>query len=263
MIVDLRENGGGAPAMVGYLVSAFTPKNANIYNVFHSRNGTESEAPDIYYARPRLDIPVYVLISARTGSAAEGFAYTMKAAKRATIVGEASGGAANPGDRVPLGDGWSVFVSSGSPVNPVTGGNWEGGGVQPDVIVPAAEALDRARLLALEALLVKASAGPTTTDSQWALEALKAELNPLASIGGLDAYVETYNGDLVVKRVGVALVMQRGLRPSSVLVPLGGGLFFVKGEPSRRVAFEKDAMGNVIALNLISPGGPSARFRPD
>lgn len=263
VIIDLRENGGGSPAMVGYLVSAFTPKDADIYNVFHSRRGTESEAPDIYFARPRLDIPVYVLISARTGSAAEAFAYTMQAAKRGTIVGEASGGAANPGGRVPLGDGWSVFVSSGSPVNPVTGGNWEGAGVQPDFAVPAAQALDRARLLALEALVAKAPAGPTAVDTQWALEALKAELDPPVSIGGLDAFVGTYNGDLVVKRVGTSLVMQRGRRPSSVLVPLGGGVFFVQGEPSRRVSFEQDAAGKVVALTQSGPGGQSARFRPD
>lgn len=262
VIIDLRENGGGSPAMVGYLVSAFTPKDAQIYNVFHTRDGTDDESPMQYFAHPRLDVPVYVLISARTGSAAEAFAYTMKAAKRATIVGEASGGAANPGGRVPLGDGWSVFVSSGAPVNPITKTNWEGAGVQPDVAVPSGEALNRARQLALEALLAKKPEGPTTIDTQWALEGLKAELTPLASIGGLDDYVGTYNGDLVIKRVGASLVMQRGRRPASTLVPLGDGVFFVQGEPSRRVAFERDAAGKVVALDLRSPGGPSARFRP-
>ena len=263
VIIDLRENGGGSPAMVGYLVSAFTPKDAKIYNVFHSREGTEDESPETYYARPRLDIPVYVLTSARTGSAAEAFAYTMQAAKRATIVGEASGGAANPGGRVPLGDGWSVFVSRGSPVNPVTGSNWEGAGVQPDVAAPAREALDRARQLALEALLAKQPGGPVATDTRWALEALKAERNPPATIGGLDDYAATYNGDLVVRRVGATLTMQRGRRPASVLLPLGDGLFFVQGEPSRRVAFERDASGKVVALQLQGPTGDGARFRPE
>ena len=262
VIIDLRENGGGSPAMVGYLVSAFTPKDADIYNTFRTRDGTSSESPREYFARPRLDVPVYVLISARTGSAAEAFAYTMKAAKRATIVGEASGGAANPGGRAPLGDGWSVFVSSGSPVNPVTGGNWEGGGVQPDVAVLSADALNRARQLALEALLAKKPSGPTAVDTQWALESLRAELNPPAAIAGLDDYVGTYNGDLVVRRVGASLVMQRGRRPAATLLPLGDGVFFVQGEPARRVAFERDASGKVVAMDLRSPGGPSVRFRP-
>ncbi len=262
VIIDLRENGGGSPAMVGYLVSAFTPKDAKIYNVFHTRGGTSDESPVEYFARPRLDIPVYVLISARTGSAAEAFAYTMQAAKRATIVGEASGGAANPGGRVPLGEGWSVFVSSGSPINPVTGGNWEGAGVQPDIAVPSADALTRAPQLALEALLAKAPDSPVAVDTRWALEALKAEINPPASIGGLDDYAGTYNGDLVVRRVGATLVMQRGRRPAAVLLPLGDGVFYVQGDPSRRVAFERDASGKVTALTQSSPNGQSARFRP-
>ena len=55
VIIDLRENGGGAPAMVGYLTSAFTPKDAKIYNVFHSRRGTRSEAPSDWYPTPRLE----------------------------------------------------------------------------------------------------------------------------------------------------------------------------------------------------------------
>ena len=73
VIFDLRDNGGGAPSMVGYLTSAFTPANAPIYNVFHSREGTESEAPEVYHPDPRLTVPVYILISARTGSAGEAF----------------------------------------------------------------------------------------------------------------------------------------------------------------------------------------------
>ncbi len=71
VIFDLRDNGGGAPSMVGYLTSAFTPADAPIYNVFHSRQGSTSEAPAVFHPNPRLEVPVYVLISGRTGSAGE------------------------------------------------------------------------------------------------------------------------------------------------------------------------------------------------
>lgn len=142
VIVDLRGNRGGSPHMVGYLVSAFTPPGADIYNTFHSRAGTLSEAPQERYAKPRLDVPLYVLIDARTGSAAESFAYTLKNAKRATVVGEASGGAANPGAEVAAGSGFFVFVPTGSPVSPITGTNWEGTGVLPDVRASSQAALD-------------------------------------------------------------------------------------------------------------------------
>jgi C-terminal peptidase prc len=148
LIIDLRGNPGGAPAMVGYLASAFTAHNASIYNVFHSRVGTVSEAPAEWYATPRVDVPVYVLIDGRTGSAAESFAYTLQQARRATIVGEHSGGAANPGRFFAAGHGFRVFVPTGSPVNPISRGNWEGTGVIPDVASSSDDALETALALA-------------------------------------------------------------------------------------------------------------------
>jgi len=74
VIIDLRNNGGGSPAMVGYLVSAFTKPDANIYNEFRRRDERFSERPGDFYATPMLDVPVFVLISARTASAAEAAA---------------------------------------------------------------------------------------------------------------------------------------------------------------------------------------------
>lgn len=157
IVIDLRDTRGGAPSMVGYLVSAFTPAGADIYNTFHARNGgTRSEAPDQPYGKPMLTVPLYVLINGRTASAGEAFTYTVKNAKRATIVGATSRGAANPGRFFEVGDGYAVFVSNGTPVSPVTKTNWEGAGVAPDIAVPASEALDKASELARKA---KSTAG--------------------------------------------------------------------------------------------------------
>ncbi|MFT4254937.1 MAG: S41 family peptidase [Caulobacter sp.] len=258
VIIDLRDNGGGSPAMVGYLSSAFTPKGADIYNTFKYRAGTESEAPKDWYPSPRLDAPLYVLISGRTGSAAEAFAYTLKNAKRAVIVGEASAGAANPGGPVPVAGGFSIFVSNGSPVSPVTGTNWEGDGVQPDVAVPSAKALDTARALALEAVL-KTASGPDAQDARWALEAVRAEASPPASKPLAD-YVGSYGGIEIVQVDG-RIGMKRGRRPVTVLLPLGGEAFTVQGEPSRRVVFERDAKGSVIAFEAVSSDGGGSRYR--
>lgn len=258
VIIDLRDNGGGSPAMVGYLTSAFTPKGSDIYNTFRHREGTLSEAPGDWYPAPRLDTPLYVLISGRTGSAAEALAYTLKNAKRAVIVGEASGGAANPGGPVPLAGGFSVFVSGGSPVSPITKTNWEGDGVQPDVAVPAAGALDAARALALEAVL-KTATGPAAQDARWALEALRAEAAPPATKPLAD-YVGAY-GAVEIVQVDGRLAMKRGRRPLTILLPLGGETFTVAGESSRRVVFERDAKGAVSAFEAIGYEGGGARFR--
>jgi hypothetical protein len=148
VVIDLRGNGGGSPAMVGYLASAFTPRGARIFNSFHTRDAVLSEAPGEWRKNPRTQVPLYVLIDGDTGSAAESFAYTLSAAKRATVVGERSGGAANPGRYFPTDVGLDVFVPTGSPRNPITGGNWEGSGVEPHVATPSAEALVRALALA-------------------------------------------------------------------------------------------------------------------
>ena len=80
-----------------------------------------------------------------TSSAAEAFPYTLKAAKRATLIGEATWGGANPGGFVEAGDGFSVFISDGLLVNPFTGTNWEGTGATPDIKVDATEALNVAQ----------------------------------------------------------------------------------------------------------------------
>ncbi len=253
VIFDLRDNGGGAPSMVGYLTSAFTPADAPIYNVFHSREGTESEAPAVFHPNPRLEVPVYVLISGRTGSAGEAFPYTLQGARRATIVGEASGGAANPGGMVPVGDGFAVFVSQGSPKNPNTGGNWEGTGVIPDVAVPWDQALTRAHTLALEGI---GAADNRRTDAAWALEAL----NATAQTGDLSAYVGAY-GEQQVSVVGDTLHVVRGRRPPVVLSALGPDLFTVVGDPARRVQFTRDGSGRVTTMDSVGFGGPGPRAR--
>ncbi|MDR0183857.1 S41 family peptidase [Lysobacter arvi] len=148
VIVDLRGCRGGSPNMVGYLASAFVAPGADIYNTFRTRGQALSEAPRVPYAAPRTKVPLYVVVDGGTGSAAESFAYTLQSAGRATVVGERSAGAANPGATIDVGDGFSVFVSDGSPVNPITRTNWERTGVVPNVAATSLDALDAALRLA-------------------------------------------------------------------------------------------------------------------
>lgn len=259
LIVDLRANGGGSPAMVGYLASAFVAPGRDVYNVFHGGEGTESEAPGEAYPRPRTDLPVFVLTSGRTGSAAEALAYTLQAAGRATIVGEASAGAANPGGEIEVGDGFSIFVSTGSPRNPLTGGNWEGTGVVPEVPVPAEEAFDAAYALALRAALERIPEAERI-DARWALEAAEADPALAASLDPT-AYAGDYEGWIIAGGNG-ALILRRGRRPEQRLVPLGDDLFFVEGLPDVRYAFLRDASGTVATLEQrINDGSVARRTR--
>ena len=89
------------------------------------------------------DAKIYVLTSGASGSAAEHFALAMKHTKRGTLVGDATGGANHFGYGEELGGGFQAFIPVGRTYDPVTGKDWEGDGVAPDIAVPAAEALVR------------------------------------------------------------------------------------------------------------------------
>jgi C-terminal processing protease CtpA/Prc len=90
------------------------------------------------------DVPVYVLTSRSTFSAAEEFCYDLKNLGRATLVGETTGGGAHPGSTHDIEGILAVFIPHGRAINPITKTNWEGVGVEPDVKVPAEQALDTA-----------------------------------------------------------------------------------------------------------------------
>lgn len=154
LIIDLRLNSGGDPDTVAFLCTYFFAERVHLNDIYwRHENETRQSWTRTRVSGPRyLDKPIYVLTSAQTASGAEELGYDLQAQKRATIVGETTWGGANPGGPFALGGGFVVWVSTGRSINPLTGGNWEGVGVKPDVPVPAARALHVAHLAALRAL---------------------------------------------------------------------------------------------------------------
>lgn len=166
IIIDLRRNGGGDPRSVAYLLSFLLPPDTHV-NDFVSRNeGTDtfrrSSFRTIPVATDLQSTPVSVLVSGRTFSGGEEFAYDITALKRGVLLGEVTGGGANPGGMWPISPDLSLFVPDGRAENPVTKTNWEGVGVAPDVAAPAGEALR----VALSQLGVQAAAGEVDALSQ-------------------------------------------------------------------------------------------------
>ena len=155
LIIDVRRNGGGEPSMVAAVCSYLMPTN-KLINKFYWRPQNRwdefrtSRVRGVHYGTTR---PVYVLTSDRTFSAAEEFAYDLQTQKRGEVVGDTTGGGAHPGGYRRVTEHFGVWVPSGRAVNPVTGTNWEGTGVRPDLPVPAADALRASHLRALERLL--------------------------------------------------------------------------------------------------------------
>jgi C-terminal processing protease CtpA/Prc len=101
--------------------------------------------------------PVYILTSNRTFSAAEEFTYNLKNLKRAVIVGETTGGGAHPGGVRRITDHFGIWLPTGRAINPITGTNWEGVGIAPDIAVDPTDALRAAHLDALKKILSTAT----------------------------------------------------------------------------------------------------------
>ncbi len=157
LIFDLRENHGGDPNMVDFMVSYLFRQSTHV-NDLTNRHDNETHQ---YWTLPwvpgarLIDQPVYVLTSHQTFSGGEEFTFDLQTQKRATIVGETTGGGAHPVRGLSAGDHFSIGVPFGRPINPVTHGDWEGKGVEPDIKVSAADALATAQKLATDKLATK------------------------------------------------------------------------------------------------------------
>lgn len=151
MVFDLRDNGGGSPEMIRFLSSYLFDKPTHL-NSFYDRTNNKTEEFWTLESVPGKkfgeSLPVYVLTSHYTFSGAEEFSYNLLNLKRATIVGETTGGGAHPVMRVGLAAGLSMMVPFARAENPITKTNWEGVGVQPHVQVAASQALEKAKELA-------------------------------------------------------------------------------------------------------------------
>jgi hypothetical protein len=155
LIVDLRQNGGGTPAMIALLSSYLFDKRTHLNDIYsRPDNRTEEFWTQETVTGKRFGgtKPVYVLTSRRTFSGAEEFTYNLKNLKRATIIGEVTGGGAHPTNIHRLNEQFMIGVPFARAINPITNTNWEGTGVQPDIEVPAAQALKTAHLAALQSV---------------------------------------------------------------------------------------------------------------
>lgn len=180
LIIDLRKNRGGDPAMVALLASYFFDNEpVELTGLYWrpidslQRSFTLAYVPGKRY----LNKDVYILTSKDTFSAGEAFAYDLKNMRRATIIGETTGGGANPRTGYPINQNFIVFVPTGRAVSPITKTNWEGVGVKPDMEVPAEQALNTAHLAALKKLMERNTEAALEDEIKSAIVTIQREMN--------------------------------------------------------------------------------------
>ena len=154
IVLDVRDNEGGDGSSVALATSYLLPPEPRLLAIYRYRadiapgeNWTWGNLPhesDGHF-RPLVDKPACVLVSTKTFSAAEEFAYNLQQLNRAIIVGERTRGGAHPSKRHVIGAGFVLSLPIAETINPISNTNWEGVGVIPDILCAREESLNLAR----------------------------------------------------------------------------------------------------------------------
>jgi C-terminal processing protease CtpA/Prc len=148
LIIDVRACLGGSPDAVALLCSYLFDDEPVLMNSLIDRSGQAAQSWTQAWVPGRrfgIDKPVAILTSGTTFSGAEELAYDLQQAGRATIIGEQTGGGANPRQGYRVHPHLEATIPVARPSNPTSGTNWELVGVTPDIPIDSAQALDRAR----------------------------------------------------------------------------------------------------------------------
>lgn len=258
LIIDLRNNGGGWGDMVAFMCSYFFDGEELVLLMTgysrpedrHYQSWTVPYVPGKYMP----DIPLFILTSKSTFSAAEEFCYDLKYLERATIVGETTRGGAHPIDLKILDDNLLLQLPEWRSIHPVTRTNWEGVGVEPDIEVPAEEAFDVAYLKALEELRKGAANSSEKASYQWYIDGYKARIDPVpVDAEKLTLYVGKYGSYSISLEDGV-LYYQRGDRAKYRMISMSEKLFVIDEVSDRRLKFLVEDAGTKGLLVLYNSG---------
>ena len=261
LIIDLRENGGGSPEMVQFLCSYFLENPRKHLNSFYYKEKDKTTQYWTYTYLPgkRLDkVDLYLLTSKKTFSAAEEFSYNLKHTKRATVIGETTGGGAHDNKFIILNDNFEMSLPFARAINPITKSNWEGIGVEPDVKVTSDRALETAQVSAIKKMSGKEEDPKFKTYYLWIYEGYKSRLNPvIIRMDVLKSYVGTYGPRMITLEDG-SLFYQREGRAKMKMIPISEDYFMFNEIDYFRLKFLKED-NNVIGVEGYTAEGPTDR----
>jgi hypothetical protein len=251
LIIDLRNNGGGSPSLIQLITSYFFNEPVHL-NSFYIR---ESDSWQQFWTQSHVeglrmaDTDLYVLTSEFTFSGAEEFTYDLKNLERATIVGDTTGGGAHPvNERLFTNLNVVMALPFGRAVNPISGTNWEGVGVIPDVAVAQEVALETAHLMALRRIRERETDEGRQYTLDWHIQGLEAELNPVTvDPAVLESYAGTYGSRSLAFEDG-ELWYHRAGRPLRRAIPMTERLFRFDDIDYFRLEVVLDGSGRPVKL---------------
>jgi hypothetical protein len=256
LIIDLRANGGGYPELRQLICSYFFDEPACLIE-FRARDGVTQDWTLPYVPGPRMaKIPVYILLSRLSFSCAEDFAFCMRNLGRATLIGEATRGGAHDSKMWSFpAESISLQIPFSEAVDPKTKKTWEAVGVQPDIPVPAGQALAVAMKEAAKALLNVHPDQDRKFLLEWVLKDCETQLRPVElDPKALAEYAGRY-GTYEITWECDRLYLHFDENRKRALLPVEADDFKIveegkRGSAAYWVRFTRDASGRVTELYL-------------
>jgi len=249
LIIDLRENGGGWGDMVDYLLGYLVDnKEPLVLNITESTlDGTVySEVVPAYVPGAKIvNIPIYILTSQSTASAAEAFTAHLKYFNNnTTIVGKKTSGAENPVEHIAIDERFVLQIPSWKKIyskNPLI---WEGIGVSPDIEVEPDDALLTAYKDALQKLIKTADEQLAIDKYQWALDGMLASYDNVEA-NKIKEYTGRY-GNIQIKYADGKLFYESENGSPNQLIPISDSYFVVEGISYFRIRFNNNGETTIM-----------------
>lgn len=244
IILDLRDNGGGDSETSEFILNYFFPDGKKLGDVIFRKTDQSKEKVvkhDQSIKKIPDDIPVFILVSNRTASAAEAVAYILQQFKRAAIVGETTSGKANPGELFVVNDFLYMMIPTGYFRALPTQSNWEEKGVVPDIKTDP--------LFALPIAVIEISSVLEKQDSneehkmlyRWISQQYKAQVDPqFPSQEFINNLIGIYEGGrkIIFENNIVYYVGSTGIKRK--LTYIGNQTFMIEGRDDYRIKFPSE-----------------------
>lgn len=260
LIIDLRNNHGGASDLGPYFSAFFLNEPQLLYDLYTRENNKTIHqqfwTPTYVNGSRLTEIPIYILTSNFTFSAAEAFAYGLQSLNRATVIGEHSGGGAHMWSGKIVTDNFYAHIPNARPIDPRTNTNWETTGVIPDIPCDADKALVMAQIQALKTLMMKDSTNGSIY--QWYMDGLKPQLEEFTISGErLNSYAGEYGDIKLILNNGKLYFNWRGTK--NEMIPLTEDYFMTNEFGFFRIKIVRH--GDVVsALRIINDNGTERNF---